>query len=197
MARNLSFRLHLEKLQVSDCHYTILSERLPLGIRHKFRRKTRFLTLLQLANRLWAHQRTDQSRFTVLTKYERFSVPQILVARWQSAQLTRRPIYCEYGTCLCRKLGPMGNGCTFLTYVSMYNTLIVFSANQFTIPKFDTLIMSFEVILCSQPILISLATAPQDVMQISEIQQSKTLFRQGVYSFCERSFCFYSGLTTD
>ncbi len=56
----------------------------------------------------------------------------------------------------------------------MFNPLIVFSTNQFTIPKFDTLIMSFEVILCGQPILISLATVPQDVMQISEFQQSKT-----------------------
>lgn len=41
------------------------------------------------------------------------------------------------------------------------------------------------------------ATVPQDVMQISEIQQSKTLFSQGLCSLCGRSSYFYKGLTID
>jgi len=70
----------------------------------------------------------------------------------------------------------------------MFNTMNACSAGQSKIAKFDTLIMSFEVILCGQPILISLATVPQDVMQISEIQQSKTFVH-----FAREAFVFTGG----
>jgi len=61
--------------------------------------------------------------FRNLTRSERFSLPQIVVARLQSAQLTPRANYCEYSTCSCRELEPMSIGFndlfTSISYVSV------------------------------------------------------------------------------
>ena len=59
----------------------------------------------------------------VQKSYEKriFSLPQIVVARLQSAQLTPCADYCEYGTCSCRQLGQMSNGFNVLFTSIPYN----------------------------------------------------------------------------